>query len=58
MIVRKEGDFSIRKDGSSYYRVYRKRTRVGSFLHLSRATNYLEARLRREREVYPNKLLK
>lgn len=58
MIVRKEGHFSIRKDGSSYYRVYRKRTRVGSFLHLRRATNYLEERLRREHEEYPNKLLK
>lgn len=50
MIVRKEGHFSIRKDGSSYYRVYRKRTRIGSFLNLSRADEYFEMRLRKDNE--------
>lgn len=49
MIVKKDGIFSIRKDGSSYYRVYRKRTRIGSFLFLSKAESYLE--LRKEKEI-------
>jgi len=34
MIVEKMGNFSIVKDGSSYYRVMRGKKRIGSFLLL------------------------
>lgn len=48
MIVKKDGIFSIKKDGSSYYRVFRKRTRIGSFLFLCDAETYLEISKRKE----------
>ncbi|MDF2789970.1 MAG: hypothetical protein K0Q87_5277 [Neobacillus sp.] len=44
MIIKKDGIFSIQKDGRSFYRVYRKRTRLGSFLLLSVAEKYFEQR--------------
>ena len=48
MIIKKDEIFSIKKDGSSYYRVYRKRTRIGSFLFLSDAESYVEFRKEKE----------
>ena len=56
MMVRKEGHFSIRKDGSSYYRVYRKRTRIGSFLHLARANGYFDMNVQKEKEEQKDRL--
>jgi hypothetical protein len=41
MIMKKEGIFSIRKEGN-FYRVYRKRTRIGRFSLLSEAEKYFE----------------
>ncbi|WP_332633138.1 hypothetical protein [Halalkalibacter flavus] len=43
MIMKKEGIFSIKKEGS-FYRVYRKRKRIGRFLLLSEAEKYFEKR--------------
>ncbi|WP_425482041.1 hypothetical protein [Cytobacillus depressus] len=41
MIVKKDGIYSVQRDGSSYYRVFRKRTRIGSFLNLHDAIDYM-----------------
>lgn len=41
MVVAKNGIYSVIKDGSSYYRVLKKRTRIGSFLNMSDAINYM-----------------
>jgi hypothetical protein len=38
------GSYSVVKDGSSYYRVFRKRTRIGSFLNLEDAIKYMHKR--------------
>lgn len=48
MIIKKDGIFSIQKGGTSYYRVYRKRTRIGSFLLLSAAESYMKTRKEEE----------
>jgi urease gamma subunit len=45
MIVKKVKEYTIQKDGTSYYRVKRKRTRIGSFLNLSDAIAYLELKV-------------
>ncbi|MFC0416764.1 hypothetical protein ACFFHH_15075 [Cytobacillus solani] len=42
MIVKKIGEFSIQKDGSSFYRVFNGRKRIGSFLLLSDAEKYYD----------------
>lgn len=41
MIIVKKDIFKIVKDGSSYYRILKKRTRVASFLLLSDAEKHL-----------------
>ena len=48
MIIRKNGIYSVCKDGSSYYRVLRKRTRIGSFLSLDKAIYYMNVRYSKE----------
>lgn len=48
MIVKKVGIYSVQKDGSSYYRVFRKRTRIGSFLNLTEALDYMNSRFELE----------
>ena len=49
MIMKKEDIFSIKKDGN-FYRVYRKRTRIGKFLLLSDAEKYFEKRIIQEQK--------
>lgn len=44
MMIRKEGQLTIQKDGTSYYRVFKKRKRIGSFLELSKANRYFDKR--------------
>lgn len=43
MIMKKDGNYSIKKDGT-YYRVFNKRTRIGSFTNLQDAVNYYEVK--------------
>lgn len=50
MIMKKEGIFSIKKEGS-FYRVYRKRKRIGRFLLLSEAEKYFEKRKEKEEKA-------
>ncbi|MFE8703953.1 hypothetical protein ACFYKX_25605 [Cytobacillus sp. FJAT-54145] len=42
MIVKKIGAFKIVKDGTTYYRVFKGRKRVASFLFLYQAENFVE----------------
>ena len=42
MILKKHGDYSIKKDGTQYYKVLRKRTVIARFLLLSDAENYFK----------------
>lgn len=51
MIMKKEDIFSIKKDGN-FYRVYRKRTRIGKFLLLSDAEKYFEKRIIQEQKKH------
>ena len=44
MIVHKDGNFRIVKDGSTYYRVFEGRKRIGSFLFKTEAIDYVEMR--------------
>ncbi|MBD8591640.1 MULTISPECIES: hypothetical protein [Peribacillus] len=50
MIMKKEDIFSIKKDGN-FYRVYRKRTRIGKFLLLSDAEKYFEKLIIQEQKA-------
>ncbi|MFS0905758.1 hypothetical protein AB3N02_22180 [Priestia aryabhattai] len=50
MIIKKHGDYKIVKDGTSYYRVLRKRTRIGSFLLLPDAEKYFNSVIKKEME--------
>ena len=50
MLVKKVGRFSIKKDGTQYYRVFRGRKRIGSFLLLPQADAYLHLQLALEKE--------
>lgn len=47
MVIKKDGNYSVVKDGS-FYRVLRKRTRVGSFKLLSQAIEYMEIKLQED----------
>lgn len=51
MLVKKSGIYSIKKDGSSYYRIFRKRTRVASFLLLSDAEAHMEKLIDRDKSA-------
>jgi hypothetical protein len=55
MNVYKDGKFKIEKDGTSYYRVYEGRKRIGSFLFLSEGKNYIE--LKKNLELENNKIV-
>ncbi len=48
MVIKKVGVYTIKKDGTSYYRVYKKRTRIGSFLTLQDAVEYMELKISKE----------
>lgn len=50
MIIHKDGKFKIEKDGTSYYRVYQGRKRIGSFLFLSEGMDYIELKKNLEKE--------
>ncbi|MDQ0271152.1 hypothetical protein [Cytobacillus purgationiresistens] len=50
MIMKKEGIFTIKKEGS-FYRVYRKRKRIGRFLLLSEAEKYFRKRIEKEEKT-------
>ena len=56
MIMKKEDIFSIKKDGN-FYRVYRKRTRIGKFLLLSDAEKYFEKLIIQEQKAITGFLL-
>lgn len=44
MVIKRDGNLKIVKDGTSYYRVMEGRKRIGSFLNLSDAEKYMEKR--------------
>lgn len=40
--IHKDGKYSIKKDGTTFYRVMEGRKRIGSFLLLQAAKDYIE----------------
>ncbi len=43
--IYKNGKYTIKRDGTSYYRVYDGRKRIGSFLLQSQAENYIQLKI-------------
>jgi hypothetical protein len=48
MLMKKIGIYSIKKDGTQYYKIFRKRTIIARFLLFSQAENYLDKILEKE----------
>ncbi|MGG1263818.1 hypothetical protein [Brevibacillus laterosporus] len=43
IVVERLGNYKVAKDGTSYYRVFRGRKRIGSFLQLEDASKYMNS---------------